>query len=165
MAKGIRIRAAREDDVPHLLDCIRGIAAYEKLAHEVEATESSVQESFFGARPAAEALVAEHDGKKVGFAVYFQTYSTFTSRPGMWLEDVYVQPESRGHGIGEAVLRELGKICVERGYPRLEWTVLDWNEPALRFYERLGARPMDAWTTQRLAGEALAALADKGAVA
>jgi len=83
----------------------------------------------------------------------------------MWLEDVYVQPESRGHGIGEAVLRELGKICVERGYPRLEWTVLDWNEPALRFYERLGARPMDAWTTQRLAGEALAALADKGAVA
>jgi GNAT superfamily N-acetyltransferase len=165
MAEGIRIRPARVEDVPHILACIRGIAEYEKLADEVEATEASVRESFFGARPAAEALVAERDGVKVGFAVYFQTYSTFTSRPGMWLEDVFVQPESRGHGIGEAVLRELGRICVERGYPRLEWTVLDWNEPALKFYAKLGARPMEEWTTQRMAGPALAALAAGEAVA
>ena len=159
MNQGIRIRPAQEDDVPHLLACIHGIAAYEKLADEVEATEASVRQSFFGARPAAEALVAEHHDAKVGFAVYFPSYSTFTSRPGMWLEDLYVDPAHRGLGIGEALLRELGRLCVERGYARLEWTVLDWNEPALRFYAKLGARPMGEWTTQRMAGDALAALA------
>jgi GNAT superfamily N-acetyltransferase len=131
------------------------------LSHEVTATESELCEHLFGSRPAAEAIVAKVGGKAVGFALFFTTFSTFAGRRGIWLEDLFVVSENRRSGIGRALLRAVAAIAVERKCGRLEWSVLDWNEPAIKLYRRLGAKAMDDWTTQRMTGEALARLAGK----
>jgi len=156
---GLRIRAATPADVPLVLRFIRELAAYERLTHEVVATEALLDAWLFGSRPAAEVVLAELDGEAVGFALSFTTFSTFLARPGIWLEDLYVRPEARGRGVGRALLAYLAHLTVERGYGRLEWAVLDWNEPAIGFYRRLGAVAMSDWTTWRLTGPSLAALA------
>jgi len=159
----VDIRLATRADVPLLHGLIRQLAVYEKLEHTMVSTETDVAEGLFGARPAAEALVASLDGAPVGFALFFTTYSTFLGRPGLYLEDLFVVPEARGHGAGKALLARLAQLVVERRYGRLEWVVLDWNEPAIGFYKRLGALPMDEWTTYRVTGDALAKLAQSGA--
>ncbi|MEX1096627.1 MAG: GNAT family N-acetyltransferase [Planctomycetales bacterium] len=156
------LRAAIPADVPVVLALIRELAEYERLPHEVAATEESLRETLFGARPSAEALLAEADGEVAGFAVFFHNYSTFVGRPGLYLEDLYVRPQFRRRGIGRAFFRALARLAVERGGGRLEWSVLDWNEPAIAFYRSLGATPMSDWTVQRLAGTALEALAAEG---
>lgn len=153
------IRSARPSDTKTILDLIRQLAAYEKLSHEVVGNEALLERHLFGPRPAAEVLIAERDGKPVGFALFFPTFSTFLTRPGIWLEDLFVIPEARGQGIGKALLSRVAEIAHERGCGRLEWSVLDWNEPAIGFYKSLGAVPMDEWTTYRLTGEALAKVA------
>jgi GNAT superfamily N-acetyltransferase len=165
----IRIRAAREDDVPVIFAFICELAEYEKLRHEVVATEASLRATLFGEHPAAEVLIAEEvqaeaeaeDGasRAVGFALFFPTYSTFLARPGVHLEDLYVTPAFRGRGVGRALLSRLARIVVERNWGRLEWAVLDWNAPAIGFYRKLGAVPMDEWTTFRLTGAALERMA------
>lgn len=159
MSDDLRIEPATIADVPVVLRLIKALAEYERLAHEVVATESSVRETLFGSKPSAEAVIACAGDEPVGFAVWFHNYSTFVSRPGLYLEDLFVLPDWRGRGIGRALLRYLARIAVSRGCGRMEWSVLDWNEPAIRFYRRLGARPMDDWTVYRLTGEALARLA------
>jgi GNAT superfamily N-acetyltransferase len=156
----LRIRAAQPGDVPLVLDFIRRLAEYEKLAHEVVATEAELRRWLFGERPYAEVVIAEQDGSPAGFALFFHNFSTFLGRPGLYLEDLFVAPEHRGHGIGRALLAHLARLAVERGCGRLEWWVLDWNEDAIRFYRSLGAVPMDDWTVFRVAGEALHTLAD-----
>ena len=153
------VRTARPDDVPAILDLVRELAAYEREPDAVEATEKSLHTALFGPAPAAYAHVVEHDGAVVGFALWFLNFSTWLGRHGIYLEDLYVRPEHRGRGYGRALLRELARLCVERGYGRLEWWVLDWNEPAIGFYRSLGARPMDEWTVHRVTGDALRALA------
>ena len=158
----VDIRLATPADVPRLHGLIRQLAIYEKLEHTMVSTEADVAEGLFGARPAAEALVASLDGAPVGFALFFTTYSTFLGRPGLYLEDLFVVPEARGAGAGKALLARLAQLTVERRYGRLEWVVLDWNEPAIGFYKSLGALPMDEWTTYRVTGEALAKLAQSG---
>jgi len=158
----VDIRLATRADVPLLHDLIRQLAIYEKLEHTMVSTEADVAEALFGARPAAEALVASQGGAPVGFALFFTTYSTFLGRPGLYLEDLFIVPEARGHGAGKALLARLAQLTVERRYGRLEWVVLDWNEPAIGFYTRLGALPMDEWTTYRVTGDALAKLAQSG---
>jgi GNAT superfamily N-acetyltransferase len=155
----LRIVTATELDIPVILDLIHGLAEYEKLAHTVTATEERLRETLFGPRPAAEVLLAHRDRECVGFAVFFTTYSTFMAQPGLYLEDLYVKSELRGKGIGLALLKHLAKVAAERGCGRLEWGVLDWNQPAIQFYEKLGAGPMDGWTKYRLTGEALESLA------
>lgn len=150
-----RVRLAGASDVPVILAFIRELAEFERLGHEVVATEESLRETLFGARPCAQCLLAEEGGKAQGFALFFTSYSTFLSRPGIYLEDLYVRPEARGKGVGEALLLELARLAVERKCGRLEWAVLRWNEGAIRFYERLGARPLEEWVTYRLTGEAL----------
>ncbi len=155
----LEICAATENDVPLLLEFIRGIAEYEKLSHEVVATEASVRQSLFGARPAAEAIIARWDGVPAGFAVCFTNFSTFVGRPGLYLEDLFVKPEFRRHGIGRALFLHLARIAAARQCDRFEWVALDWNEPAHRFYENLGARRLDDWRLYRMNGEALARLA------
>jgi len=156
---GIAIRLATADDVPTILGFIRALARYEKLEHEVVADEAELHASLFGARPAAEVVLAERAGAPVGFALFFQSYSTFLARPGLYLEDLFVDPAARGHGVGVALMSALARIAVERGYGRFEWSVLDWNQPALDFYASLGALPQSEWTVQRLTGASLAALA------
>lgn len=158
---GIRIRPAAEADVPLILRFIRELAEYEQLLHEVVATEDRLRETLFGARPAAEVVIAEDDGDPLGFALFFHNYSTFLARPGLYLEDLYVRPEARGRGAGRALLAHLARLARERGCGRLEWWVLDWNEPAIRFYRSLGAQPMDDWTVFRLTGADLDRLADE----
>jgi GNAT superfamily N-acetyltransferase len=155
---GLTIRAATERDAGLILRFITGLAEYEKLTHEVQATESQLRETLFGTRRYAEVLIGEHEGRPVGFALFFHNYSTFLGRPGIYLEDLFVLPELRGRGFGKALLAHLAALAVERGCGRLEWSVLDWNAPAIGFYKKLGAVPMDAWTIFRLTGEALAAL-------
>jgi GNAT superfamily N-acetyltransferase len=157
------IRPAREADVPLILRFIRELAEYERLLHEAVATEDRLRETLFGARPAAEVVIAEADGEPLGFALFFHNYSTFLAQPGIYLEDLYVRPEARGRGVGRALLAHLARLARERGCGRLEWWVLDWNESALRFYRALGARPMDEWTVQRLTGADLDRLADEAA--
>lgn len=157
----LRIDGAAADDVPLILDFIKGLAEYERLAREVEATEELLREALFGERPAAEVLIARLGGEPVGFALFFHNFSTFTGRRGIYLEDLFVRPEARGRGVGRALLARLARLARERECGRLEWAVLDWNEPAIRFYRSLGARPMDEWTVFRLAGDALARLADE----
>lgn len=156
----VRLRSAVQSDVPTILGFIRELAAYEKLEHQVVATEALLREHLFGSRPAAEVVIAEVDGRPVGFALFFQNFSTFLGRPGLFLEDLYVQPEARGHGIGKALLVHLAKIAVARGAGRFDWNVLDWNEPAIGFYKRLGAAVLPDWRTCRLSGESLARLAE-----
>jgi len=155
----MRIVPATPADTPVILEMIKGLAEYEKLSHIVTATEEQIRQTLFGPKPAAEVLLAEWNSEWVGFALFFPTYSTFVARPGLYLEDLYVKPHARGKGLGLALLAELAKIAVARGYGRVEWQVLDWNEPSIRFYKKLGAVPMDEWTMYRLGGEALEKLA------
>lgn len=158
----VSIRPATPADVPVMLRFVRELAAYEREPDAVEATEPMMAEALFGASPAAEALIAERDRAPVGFALYFLTYSTWTGKRGLWLEDLYVTPEARGSGAGAALLRALAGVALDRGCARFEWTVLDWNTPAIDFYRAKGAVPLDAWTTQRVEGEALVKLARRG---
>jgi GNAT superfamily N-acetyltransferase len=153
------IRPARPGDEVAIVELIRELAIYEKLEHEAKATPEGLAAHLFGARPYAEALFAEHRGDPVGFALFFPTFSTFTGKPSLYLEDLFVRPPHRGHGVGKALLARIARLAVERGCGRLEWSVLDWNTPALDFYRSLGARPMDEWTVHRVAGDALTALA------
>src|SRR6185312_1740204 len=155
-----QIRSARVDDVPIILELIRDLAAYERAPDEVIATEEQLVDVLFGERPAAEVLLAFENKSPVGFAVYFYNFSTWLGRPGLYLEDLFVKPEKRGKGYGRALLVELAKIARDRGCGRMEWAVLDWNEPAIKFYRALGARPMDEWTVFRLTGEEISNLAD-----
>lgn len=154
----LTIRAARAADIPLVLGLIRELAEYEQLAAEVVATEEQLRRWLCGAAPAAEVLIAERE-RPLGFALFFTSFSTFLGRPGLYLEDLFVRPRFRGQGVGRALLSHLARLVRERGYGRLEWSVLDWNTPAIGFYERLGARAMSEWTTYRLTGDALAALA------
>jgi len=149
------LRAANRSDVPAILALIRELAAYEHLTDACVATEELLAKNLFGEGRAAEALVAEEEGLVVGYAIYFKTFSTFLARPGIYLEDIYVQPNHRGRGIGKGMLREIARVAVDRGYGRVEWSVLDWNTPSIEFYKSLGAVPMEEWTMYRLSGDAL----------
>ncbi|HEU0124337.1 MAG TPA: GNAT family N-acetyltransferase [Bryobacteraceae bacterium] len=159
MPDSIVLRAAIPADVPQILRFIQGLAEYEKLSHACQATEEGLLATLFGPRPFAEVLLAEVEGAAVGFALYFYNYSTFRAKPGIYLEDLYVLPERRGSGVGKALLQELARVAVQRGCARLEWSVLDWNEPAIAFYRSLGAEPQEEWTTYRLTDAALTRLA------
>jgi len=159
----LRIRPGDLPDVPLIAELIRGLARYEKLEHEVVMTEEKLTESLFGERRYAETLIAEKDGEPIGFALFFHNYSTFLAQPGIYLEDLFVLPEKRGGGVGRALLEHLAQLAVDRGCGRLEWAVLDWNVDAIRFYQRLGAKPNADWTVYRLTGESLQALAAPGA--
>jgi len=153
------IRTAKPDDVEEIHAMVRELAEYEKAPQDAKATVQQLHDALFADRPAAFAHIAEDDtGRTVGFALWFLNFSTWTGVHGIYLEDLYVRPETRGHGYGKALLKTLAEICVERGYGRLEWSVLDWNEPAIAFYRTLGAVSMDEWTVNRLTGEPLAAL-------
>ncbi|MFH8609153.1 GNAT family N-acetyltransferase [Streptomyces sp. NPDC018029] len=154
------IRTATPADVPVIHALVRDLAAYEKVPDEARATEEQLREALFGERPAAFAHIAEDDtsGEAVGFALWFLNFSTWRGVHGIYLEDLYVRPEARRGGHGKALLTELARICVERGYERLEWAVLDWNEPSINFYKSLGALPQDEWTVYRLTDDALTAL-------
>jgi GNAT superfamily N-acetyltransferase len=154
-----RVREASEGDVPLILFFIRELAGYERLSHEVVATEEGLRESLFGERRYAEVLIAEHDGEAAGFALFFHNFSTFLGKPGIYLEDLYVRPEFRGAGIGKKLLVHLARLAKRRDCGRLEWWVLDWNEPSIGFYKKLGAVPMDDWTVYRVSGAALEDLA------
>ncbi len=155
----IDVREATADDVPLILSLIRELAEYEKLSHEVVATVEGLRESLFGERRYAEVLVAEQGGAPAGFALFFHNFSTFLGKPGIYLEDLYVKPEFRGAGIGKKLLARLAGLAKERDCGRLEWWVLDWNEPSIGFYKKLGAVPMDDWTVYRVSGPALEDLA------
>ncbi len=155
MNPSISIRPAAPDDCAFILSLIQQLAAYEKLSQMVVANEEMLRESLFGARPAAEVVLGCWNGTPVGFALFFPTFSTFLGRPGLYLEDLFVQPEYRGRGIGKALLAHLAKLAVERNYGRVEWAVLNWNTPAIDFYQSVGAAPLDEWTTYRLTGAAL----------
>ncbi len=158
---GFTIRFASEADVPLILQFIKRLAEYERLAHEVVATEEMLRQTLFGGRQVAEVLIGEHRGEPVGFALFFHNFSTFLGRPGIYLEDLFVLPEMRGRGFGRVLLSHLARLARERECGRLEWSVLDWNSPAIGFYKNLGAVAMDDWTTYRLAGEALDGLAQE----
>ncbi len=162
LGDGAILRPARADDVPAILGRIHDLAVYEHEPDAVENTEDSLREALFGERPAVYAQVVERDGLLVGIAIWFLNYSTWTGRHGIYLEDLFVAESERGRGYGLALMRELAAICVERGYARFEWSVLDWNEPSIAFYRRLGAVGMADWTVQRLTGEALLALGSRG---
>ena len=155
----VLVRAAVREDIDVVIGFIRALADYERLADEVCLDRDVLDAHLFGAKPMAEVLIAELDGAAVGFALFFHNFSTFEGRPGIYLEDLFVDPSARGSGAGKALLRALAGLAVERGCARLEWSVLDWNEPAIRFYESLGAKAMDGWTINRLDGAALLALA------
>ena len=157
----VEIRFGEPRDVALITQLIRELARYEKLEHEVAATEEKVAKALFGKRPYAETLIAEVNGEPAGFALFFHNFSTFLAQPGIYLEDLFVKPEQRRHGVGRALLERLAQIAVQRDCGRLEWAVLDWNEDAIRFYERLGAKPNAEWTVYRLADESLRALAGK----
>ncbi|MGH7766288.1 MAG: GNAT family N-acetyltransferase [Candidatus Binatia bacterium] len=156
-----QIEPATEKDIPAILSLIKGLAEYERLSHEVVATEESLRESLFGARRVAEVLIGYAGNEPAGFAVFFHNYSTFLGRPGIYLEDLFVKPEWRRRGLGTQLLRHIAQQAVARGCGRLEWSVLDWNEPAIDFYKKLGARAMDEWTVYRVTGDALKKLAAK----
>lgn len=157
----IIIRAAQADDIGTIQAFILALADYERLAHEVKADRETLARYLFGERPMAEVLIAEADGAAVGFALFFHNFSTFEGRPGLYLEDLFVLPEARGLGAGKALLSRLAALAIERDCARLEWSVLDWNEPSIAFYRALGARPMDEWTVQRVDGQALVRLAGR----
>jgi GNAT superfamily N-acetyltransferase len=156
------IRPAAPTDVPTIAALIRALAEYEKLSHAVDLDEGRLRDHLFGPRPCVEALMAEDAGGPVGFALFFTNYSTFLTKPGIYLEDVFVLPERRGHGHGKALLKAVAALAVERGCGRLEWSVLDWNEPSIRFYRALGAEPLDEWTMMRVTGDALTRLGSPG---
>lgn len=152
------IRPATAADTPIICELIRALAEYERLAHEVKLDEDQLREQLFGPRPFAEVLLAEEAGAVVGFALYFYNFSTFLGRPGIYLEDLFVKPEQRAQGHGKALLKALARLAVERSCGRFEWSVLDWNQPAINFYRALGAVAMDEWTVYRLTGAALQAV-------
>lgn len=158
------IRPAKPSDTKLILSLIRDLAEFEKLLHEVVATEETLHEQLWGKDAVPEVLIAEHDGQGVGFALFFHNFSTFLAKPGIYLEDLFVKPELRSKGIGLKLLQAIAKIAVERGCGRFEWSVLDWNERALQFYHRLGAKPQNEWTVQRLTGDTLRALAERGEI-
>lgn len=160
----LTIRPAMPDDIDMIIGFIRALADYEKLSHAVKADPATLTHYLFGPRPMAEVLMAESGGAAIGFALFFHNFSTFEGRPGLYLEDLFVQPESRGVGAGRALLARLAQIALERDCARLEWSVLDWNAPAIAVYHAIGAQPMDEWTVQRLDGEALRALAATAAI-
>lgn len=149
------IRSATPADVPIIANLIRDLAEYERLSHAVDLAEADLHDHLFGPRPYAEVLLAEDGGSVVGFALFFHNYSTFRGKPGIYLEDLFVKPECRGKGHGKALLAALAKLAVERGCARVEWSVLNWNEPSIAFYRSLGASPMDEWTVYRLTDEPL----------
>jgi GNAT superfamily N-acetyltransferase len=155
----VAIRAAAPTDVSAMRALMYELAEYEKLTHLFVATDADLHDALFGARPSAEALVAENDGRMVGYALFFHNYSTFLGRRGLYLEDLYVQPSQRGSGLGSAMLRHLAALAVERQCGRFEWTVLDWNQPAIDFYERMGAHVLPDWRVVRMTGDALEQLA------
>jgi len=154
-----RLRPAEPTDAEALVALIGGLADYEKLSHLMKVTPEAIRRHLFGERPSAEAVIAESDGRAVGFALFFTNFSTFLGQPGLYLEDLYVQPAHRGQGLGRALLAHLGALAVARGCGRFEWSVLDWNEPAIRFYEKMGATVMPEWRLCRVTGEALQAFA------
>ena len=156
------IRPATENDVATILALIRDLAEYEHLSHEVEATEEDIHRYLFGDRPVAEALIGEHAGTAVSFALFFYNFSTFLGKPGIYLEDLYVKPAYRKNGFGRQMLAHIARLATERNCGRFEWSVLDWNEPAIRTYDRLNAQPMKEWILYRLTGEALDKLAQEG---
>ena len=155
------VRPATLADVPTILRFIRELAAYEREPHAVEATEASLALALFGEHPAAEAVIAEDADVALGFALFFHNFSTWTGRRGLYLEDLYVTPDARGQGAGRALLAHLARLALDRGCARFEWSVLDWNTPAVEFYRKIGAVPMEEWTIQRVTGDALVALADR----
>ncbi|WP_413576581.1 N-acetyltransferase family protein [Bdellovibrio sp. HCB290] len=161
MNKSIKIVPSHESDISAILHFITQLAKYEKLEHEVVATEDSLRKTLFGDRKYAEVIFLEEDGQKAGFALFFHSYSTFLALPGIYLEDLFVLPEHRGKGYGKKLLCHLAKVAVDRGCGRLEWSVLDWNKPAIDFYLSLGSKPMDEWTVHRVTGESLKVLAGK----
>ena len=154
------VRRIRPDDVPAVVGLVRELAEYERAAHEVRLTEEQLTTALFGDYPAIFGHVAEADGRIVGMALWFLSFSTWRGTHGIYLEDLYVQPEHRGRGLGQELLRTLAGLCAERGYSRLEWSVLDWNEPSIEFYKAAGAVPMDEWTVFRLTDEALSTFAE-----
>ena len=155
----VAIAPAARADVPHIHALMHGLAVYEKIEHEMVSTVEDLERALFGARPMAEAIVARLAGEAVGFALFYPTYSTFSGKPGLWLEDLFVVPEARGKGAGRALLAALAALAIERDCGSVQWEVLDWNEPAIGFYRGIGAEPLDAWTTMKLAGDALGRLA------
>ena len=155
----IRIRPATPDDVPLIITFIHELATYEKLAHEVVASEADMHAALFGEPPVVETVIASLDGEPVGYALFFPTFSTFLGKPGLYLEDLYVRPAARGFGVGRKLLAHLARITVERGWGRFEWAVLDWNEPSIAFYKKMGATAMHDWTVFRITGEELKRLA------
>lgn len=157
----IRVRPAVEGDLPVILQFIESLAEYERMRGDCVATEEKLRATLFGEHPAAEVLIASVNGMPAGFALFFHNYSTFLAQRGIFLEDLFVKPEARGTGVGYALLASLAQIAIERDCVRLEWNVLDWNDPAIGFYERIGAVPMDEWTTFRMTGNALEELARK----
>ncbi len=159
--RSLEIKPAVESDVPTILTFIKELADYEKLSHEVTATESDLHEALFGKRRICEAAIGYESGEPAGFALFFHNYSTFVGKPGIYLEDLYVRPEHRGKGYGKALLVYLARLAKERDCGRFEWSVLDWNEPSIQFYKKLGAVPMDNWTVFRMTGETLNDLADE----
>ena len=161
----LRIRDASRDDVELIYSLIAELADYERAADRVAGTRELLEEALFGPDPAAEAVIAELDGQPVGFAVYFRTFSTWLCRPGLWLEDLYVSPTARRSGVGRALLAHVARVAVDRGYGRVEWSVLHWNEPAIRFYRRLGAQHLHEWQVHRLEGSMLEEVAGGSQVA
>jgi GNAT superfamily N-acetyltransferase len=155
----IDIRMARETDIPLILQFIQSLAEYERLRESCVATEEQLHATLFGDKPGAEVIIASIDDEPMGFALFFHNYSTFLAQRGLYLEDLFVKPEARGHGVGYALLSALARIAIERGCGRLEWAVLDWNQLAIDFYKRIGARPLDDWTVFRMTGDALENLA------
>lgn len=160
MTNNITIRNAVCNDAELIMEFIKGLAVYEKLEHEVVGSVADIRRTLFGEQPAAEVLIAELDGQAAGFALFFTSYSTFLAQAGIYLEDLFVLPKLRGHGLGKALLAHLAALVVERNMGRLDWSVLDWNRPAIEFYESLGARGMNEWTQYRLTGNPLVALAN-----
>jgi GNAT superfamily N-acetyltransferase len=159
VGSAVVVRVATIADAPLILEFVRDLAEYERLLHEVEMTEADVRRDLFGENPRAFCEIAEHNGRPVGFALWFYNYSTFRGRAGIYLEDLFVEPEARGVGAGKALLRRLAQRCVEADLGRLEWAVLNWNAPSIAFYDSLGASAKDDWTVRRLDGDALQALA------
>jgi GNAT superfamily N-acetyltransferase len=161
MPQNFEIKLATANDTPVILSFIKKLAVYEKLAHEVTATEDILRETLFGERRYAEVLIGYHGGEAVGFALFFHNYSTFLGKPGIYLEDLFVDEQHRGKGFGKALLVHLARLAKERNCGRLEWSVLDWNEPSINFYRSLGARSLDEWNVFRLTGETLDRLANE----
>ncbi len=159
--RNFTIKQATIDDVPQILSLIRELAEYEKLSHEVVATVDILEESLFGEWKVAEAVLGHYDGKPVSFALFFHNFSTFAGRPGIYIEDIYVKPEMRGKGIGSIMFAYIARLACERKCARLEWSVLNWNEPAIKFYKTIGSVPMDEWTVHRVTGAGLEQLAER----